>query len=458
MYGDHNSTVNITCEEGENTCPVFQFELYPQLLIIIVLSIIVLSAIIGNVLVIAAVHSQRRLRTVTNYYIVSLAWADLLVAILVMPFHVLGETTGKWWLGIVFCDIWISMDVLLCTASILNLCCISLDRYFAITQPLRYVTRRSKRHCFSMIAVVWVASVLITSPPLFGWKDPEHGSDPSRCELTKEPGYVIYSACGSFYIPLLVMVFVYARIFRVASDSEKRFGSIGDSRRSTIRRKKCLIAEEESPQLSCYSDDYRSGSEPGTPRKKQLCVAAVIRNNNCQTRTELMNTNYGSTGDNNHNLSFVDSRQRSRAASLNDDADKRVERSDDNLQTLSVAGKRTIKRYSLSDTDSLRSGSIHSPLKRKFDETKRERMLLRRESKIAKTLAIVIGCFVFCWLPFFLIYVIEPFCGNCHIPPILISSSVWLGYVNSALNPLIYGFFNVDFRKTFWKLTCGRCI
>jgi hypothetical protein len=68
------------------------------------------------------------------------------------------------------CDIWVSLDVLLCTASILSLGAISIDRYLAVTQPLIYSRRRrSKRLALAMIFAVWLAAAAITCPPIFGW-------------------------------------------------------------------------------------------------------------------------------------------------------------------------------------------------------------------------------------------------------------------------------------------------
>ena len=137
----------------------------------VVCGCIAMGAIIGNILVILSVCTYRRLRTVTNCFVVSLASSDLLVAILVMPFAIKVEITGTWRLGVILCDMWVSCDVMLCTASILNLCCISLDRYFAITNPLVYATKRSKRLALIMIAVVWVAAIVITCPPILGWQE-----------------------------------------------------------------------------------------------------------------------------------------------------------------------------------------------------------------------------------------------------------------------------------------------
>lgn len=80
----------------------------------------------------------------------------------------------------------------------------------------------------------------------------------------------------------------------------------------------------------------------------------------------------------------------------------------------------------------------------------------RRENKAAKTLAIVVGGFVVCWLPFFVLYVIEPFCFSCRVSDAVRSALTWLGYANSLVNPFIYATYNKHFRYSFWHLTVGR--
>jgi hypothetical protein len=90
-------------------------------------------------------------------------------------------------------------------------------------------------------------------------------------------------------------------------------------------------------------------------------------------------------------------------------------------------------------------------------ERRNERKRMRREHKAAKTLGIIMGAFVFCFLPFFSWYVVTTLCGDaCPYPPTLGSALFWLGYFNSTLNPIIYAYFNRDFRSAFRKLLkCG---
>lgn len=77
----------------------------------------------------------------------------------------------------------------------------------------------------------------------------------------------------------------------------------------------------------------------------------------------------------------------------------------------------------------------------------------RMETKAAKTLAIIVGLFILCWLPFFTMYLIRAFCDNC-INDLLFSILFWLGYCNSAVNPMIYALFSKDFRFAFKRIIC----
>ena len=80
-----------------------------------------------------------------------------------------------------------------------------------------------------------------------------------------------------------------------------------------------------------------------------------------------------------------------------------------------------------------------------------------RERKAARTLGVITGTFVVCWLPFFILALVRPFCADrCHYPDLLVSVIGWLGYVNSLLNPVIYTVFNPDFRLAFRKILFGR--
>lgn len=82
---------------------------------------------------------------------------------------------------------------------------------------------------------------------------------------------------------------------------------------------------------------------------------------------------------------------------------------------------------------------------------------MKRETKAAQTLSMVVGGFVACWLPFFIYYLSIPFLEPKSVSEILMSFLTWLGWINSAINPFIYAFYNADFRIAFWRLTFRKC-
>ncbi|NXS03505.1 ADA2A protein, partial [Oxylabes madagascariensis] len=98
--------------------------------------------------------------------LVSLASADILVATLVIPFSLANEVMGYWYFGKVWCEIYLALDVLFCTSSIVHLCAISLDRYWSITQAIEYNLKRTPRRIKCIIFIVWVISAVISFPPL----------------------------------------------------------------------------------------------------------------------------------------------------------------------------------------------------------------------------------------------------------------------------------------------------
>jgi hypothetical protein len=169
--------VNLTLNSSVITLPVpietaSIMPLWVRVLTLTCMGVIDICAFIGNLLVICAFFRTRRLQTVTNYFIASLAFADALVATFVLPLGIYYyQRNRSWRLGLILCDLWVSSDVLLCTSSILNLTCISVDRYMAITRPLTYTAYRSKFLARVMILLVWIVSVVITCPPIFGWRD-----------------------------------------------------------------------------------------------------------------------------------------------------------------------------------------------------------------------------------------------------------------------------------------------
>ncbi|XP_068204202.1 dopamine receptor 1-like isoform X2 [Palaemon carinicauda] len=236
-----------------------------KVLIGILLSLVIFLSIFGNVLVCVAVYTDRNLRKIGNLFVVSLAIADLFVACVVMTFALVNDLLGYWPFGRHYCDTWIAFDVMCSTASIVNLCAISLDRYIHIKDPLRYGRWMTKRIVTTSIAAIWLLSALISFLPISlglhlpDEKKPLQPPSPDKleqCALELSPTYAVVSSCISFFLPCCVMLGIYSRLYLYAKkhvESIKalvRPVTLGSLEGDTTRPKKvaapCHVSESKA--------------------------------------------------------------------------------------------------------------------------------------------------------------------------------------------------------------------
>ncbi|XP_075981012.1 5-hydroxytryptamine receptor 2B isoform X2 [Anticarsia gemmatalis] len=179
----------------------------------------------GNVLVCLAIYLERRLQNVTNYFLMSLAITDLLVAILVMPLGILTLVRGYFPLPAVYCLTWICLDVLLCTASIMHLCTISVDRYLSLRYPMRFGRNKTRKRVTVKIAFVWMLSSAMSLPLSLKYsKNAESVLIDGSCQVP-DPLYKAIGSIISFYIPLGVMLLTYALTIQLLARQRKGLGA-----------------------------------------------------------------------------------------------------------------------------------------------------------------------------------------------------------------------------------------
>lgn len=340
-----------------------------------------LTTVFGNMLVILAVIRERYLHTSTNYFVTSLAVADCLVGLVVMPFSALYEVLEHtWFFGVDWCDVWRSLDVLFSTASILNLCVISLDRYWAITDPITYPMRMSGRKAAILIAAVWVCSGAISFPAIVWWRAVREEEVPDyKCPFTDNLEYIIFSSTISFYLPLFVMVFTYYRIYRAATIQTR---SLKIGTKQVMRPSgelELTLRIHRGGTMRQRSDACHGACTPDDPDHEPL--TALQNNGLSRSTTRLSNVAHG---------------------------------------------KHLPKNFSLS----------------------RKLAKFAKEKKAAKTLGIVMGVFIVCWLPFFVVNLLSGICSACIAHEEVVNVVVtWLGWVNSSMNPVIYACWSRDFRR-----------
>lgn len=358
----HNSN-NSTNSSIEETVPwTDSFVLFLKATI---MGSIIIASILGNLLVIVSVMRHRKLRVITNYYVISLALADMLVAMFAMTFNASVQIYGEWLFSYFMCDVWNSLDVYFSTSSILHLCCISVDRYYAIVKPLKYTLTMTKKVVALMILNTWISPAVLSFLPIFkGWYTTTENqiyrdNHPDVCEFVVNKPYAVISSSISFWIPCTIMIFMYLSIFREANRQEKEM----------------------------YN---RHGA------------ALLLHQNN--TNGDMLSNSGGSS--------------------------------------------KTLTHHEINQD------LHHTPTKEKNISK------MKREHKAARTLGIIMGTFILCWLPFFVWYITVYLCDPCreNCPGEVVAVVFWIGYFNSTLNPIIYAYFNREFREAFKNtLQCAFC-
>lgn len=168
----HDNHNNILSQNATDSSNWSASRIYNIFLVALLMSLILIS-IIGNCLVCVAIFTERKLRKLGNAFIVSLAIADLFVSCLVMTFALCNDLLEYWIFGDWFCDVWISFDIMCCTASILNLCAISLDRFILIKDCLLYNRWMTRRVALTSLILIWFISALVSFVPInLGWHKP----------------------------------------------------------------------------------------------------------------------------------------------------------------------------------------------------------------------------------------------------------------------------------------------
>jgi len=404
-----------------------------DLLIVIATSLIlilmILTTIVGNVFVMAAILLDRHLQSVANYLILSLAVADLLVAILVMPLGAVKEITKKWIMGPFLCDFWTSSDVLCCTASILHLLAIAVDRYWAVTHP-HYIHSRSSTIIWVLISLVWIMSIVVALAPLFGWKDAawEERVNQGDCIVSQELSYQIFATSATFFLPLILILLLYWKIFLTAR----------------LRLRTRAAAKRKIPQASVI----QTATIANSIKRKDIKVST---NGSGNLETTTFSVSVDSNGQTNGNTAREETNGHDTSPSSTSVDVPTTTR----LPSCPRHQNGVIQQASMGcQTEDLGARPPPKPRKEK-KEKKHISLEAKREKKAAKTLAIVTGAFIICWLPFFVMALIAPLCQGC-INEIIFSFFLWLGYFNSTLNPIIYTVFSPEFRQAFKKLLCGR--
>ncbi|CAJ1052278.1 -hydroxytryptamine receptor 4 [Xyrichtys novacula] len=324
--------VNATLQDGLHSCNTLRNQA-SRIFLYAFLSVGIICTVVGNFLVVLSIAYFKQLQSPTNSFVMSLAVADCLVGLIVMPYSMIRTVEGCWFFGMVFCRLHSSLDVMLCTASIFHLSCIAFDRYYAVCNPLVYSLKMSQSRVALLIVVCWAVPMLISFGPIMlnlhiagvNILLPE-----DVCVFLVNRIYAVMASLVAFYLPMATMLVAYWKIFKAA--------------------------KRQAMQISAMESQMAAG-----------------------------------------------------------------------------VGKDSSKKQ-------------------------RHRNAMRREKKAAKTLGIIMGVFLLFWMPFFTVNIVDPFI-DYSTEVVIWDIFLWLGYINSSLNPFLYGFFNRSFRRAFLMfIGCRVCL
>lgn len=266
-----------------------------EVLVALALSAIIIVIVVGNVLVVLSVTVYKDMRKLSNALIGSLATADLLVAIFVLPLSVHVELAGgpHSLAALSLCSYWITADIFCCSASILNIVVIALDRYWLITRNVSYTHGKGaftrKPVCLVMVIVAWLAAAVISATPLVA-----RGSG-NECAVSQDRIYTLFSTTLAFWLPLALIVFIYAKLFRVAQRRVKMRSRWQAAREAVLltqhqhqqqqQHAPLLLASPpavrcvDSAAKNCGDETAALAAENGdiTPQGEAVVLAAVAR-------------------------------------------------------------------------------------------------------------------------------------------------------------------------------------
>ncbi|KAJ7306613.1 hypothetical protein JRQ81_010014 [Phrynocephalus forsythii] len=203
------------------------------------LSFIILLTMVGNFSLILLIFTQRSLRNTSNYFLVSLFMSDLMVGSVVMPPAMLNQLCGRWVLDRAFCSIWFSFDVMCTSASILNLCVISLDRYLLIISPLKYKLRMTSCRAVLLILATWTLAAAVSFWPIkMGWHRMDFDlrplnatwlSEEEQCRFLVSLPYALIASGLTFFLPAVAILFTYCRILLAARKQAVQVASLSNN-------------------------------------------------------------------------------------------------------------------------------------------------------------------------------------------------------------------------------------
>ena len=184
--------------------------------------LVCLASVLGNVLVVYVVNKYSVMQTITNILIRNLALTDIIMATLIMPFWITNLYSGKWNLSQEWCEVSSLAQFIMALASLFIMGLIALNRYMKVVKPSLYIKFfPSKRVAWLYFGLVWAVSVLVATPPLYGWGKINFDSHFLLCSFNWKEGHFCYVIllAGVFDVTMVAIFYSYWKIYQTVKES-----------------------------------------------------------------------------------------------------------------------------------------------------------------------------------------------------------------------------------------------
>ncbi|KAL0178843.1 hypothetical protein M9458_024285 [Cirrhinus mrigala] len=456
LTGGHDATPSPTVTSD----PLGGHTVWQIVMIVFLCGSLSLVTIIGNILVLVSFKVNKQLKTVNNYYLLSLAFADLIIGVLSMNLYTTYIIMDQWALGNWACDLWLAVDYVASNASVMNLLVISFDRYFSVTRPLTYRAKRTTKRAMTMIGLAWSISFILWAPAILFWQyfvgKRTVPQDECYIQFLSEPITTFCTAIAAFYLPVTIMTVLYWRIYKETENRSKELAGLKGSGNQGSPEES-VGNPGSSRSHSSYELHPSSQRSSGKTKTGRFWFWSLSRkawkghggrtdrsdswnNNETAASVEQSDEEEEDDGEAVYSISenlhpAEDARPSRKGQSGHSALDSKASESskDQPDANISIKDAALAKRFAC---------------KAKTQVNKRKKISLVKEKKAAQTLSAILLAFIITWTPYNIMVLVNAFCDEC-IPETLWALGYWLCYVNSTVNPMCYALCNKTFRTTF---------
>ncbi|XP_072013432.1 muscarinic acetylcholine receptor M2-like [Amphiura filiformis] len=233
--------------------------------------------ITGNIIIVYSYFTTRALQTYTNYYILNLAILDLIGGLFPMPMYGTYWILGYWPLSVPMCDFYLWVNHTTINATSFAVLIIAIDRYRSVVYPIQHFKQRNLKHALFWISTCIIIPLIIWTPTIFIWPAiggrtfPPHICQP---EYTNSLVFSAFAQLGLFWIPIITMAVLYAKVYRVY---KKRIGTKNTKQREKKTQKE---ASSSGVETAISTNITTSRSEEGSS------AAGTLEIDNQQSKKE----------------------------------------------------------------------------------------------------------------------------------------------------------------------------